>query len=285
MRSPLNPQEYQTFCEFIYQHTGLRFTVDKRYFVDRRLNDSMKEAGTETFSDYFALLTPTGSHERQRLINRLTVNETSFLRESQQLQCLTDHLLPDIQQQHAGKPTGRRHRSQREVRIWCIPCSSGEEPYSISMYLREHLTGYQEEHIKLMASDINTEILEHAREGLFGEHTLRRLPSEWREKYFSQVGHLRQISEDIRSRVHFTRINLHCRKDMEKMSDIDIIFCRNLLIYFDATSQQQAADLLYRSLAPGGFLCLGQSESLNRFRSPFLTRKFGTTYVLQKPMA
>ncbi len=284
MNVRLSNPEFLQFCDFIYRHTGLRFDVSKRYFVDRRLNDAMRETGLESFSEYLTLLSSPDSHERQRLINRVTVNETSFLRESMQLQCLADHILPEIQHRRTDKPVKPDHTDVRKVRIWSIPCSSGEEPYSISLYLHEKFAGFQNEDFKLIASDINTEILEHAREGIFKEHSLRKLPVEWRDKYFIRTGECWKISEEIRSRVYFTRVNLHSSRDMEKISDIDVIFCRNLLIYFDKQSRQEALDRMYSSLKPGGFLFLGHSELISRFNTAFLTRKFGETYVFQKPL-
>ena len=137
MNVRLSNPEFLQFCDFIYRHTGLRFDVSKRYFVDRRLNDAMRETGLESFSEYFTLLSSPDSHERQRLINRVTVNETSFLRERIQLQCLADHILPEIQHRRTDKPVKPDHTDVRKVRIWSIPCSSGEEPYSISLYLHE----------------------------------------------------------------------------------------------------------------------------------------------------
>lgn len=285
MNKQLSDQEFLTFCEFVYQQTGLRFDVTKRYFVDRRLSECIEETGSSSFKDYFQNLQPLHSQQRQRLINRLTVNETSFLREAGQLQCLTEHLLPEILQQHADSPGGNRHCHDGEFSIWCIPCSTGEEPYSVSIYLREHFNDFQPGRLRLMASDINTEVLELARQGQFKEHTLRKLPTAWIKKYFTQLGNFRKISDEIRSEVHFTRVNLNSQEDMAKINDIDIIFCRNLLIYFDETARRKAAEKLFRSLAPGGFLCLGHSESLSQFQSYFVTRKFGDTYVLQKPLS
>ena len=251
------------------------FTEAKRYYVQRRITDRMIATGKRSFSDYFACLRGDEQGEVEQFINAFTVNETYFYREDYQLQCLTTDLL---RERTLAKPAGG------SIRLWSVPSSTGEEPYSLAIWLLENWPLVDEYEIEIVGSDIDTRVLEFAREGVFGKRALMRLPPALIAKYFKPVGpELWQIIDDLRQSVRFTAVNLVDAAETRAHGQFDVIFCRNVLIYFDDASRRVAAENLYETLAPGGFICLGHTESMSRISSLFDVRKYADAIVYQRP--
>lgn len=272
----ISESDFEKFREFFYRKTGIQFESSKRYFVDKRLIERIEATDSDTFRTYFTMLRFEASGEElQHLTNLMTVNETYFFREEYQFQCLVNSLLPDIT---------RRKQDSSTLRIWVIPSSSGEEPYSIAIYLLEYWAGINDWNIEIISSDIDTKILGLARKGLYSKRSIQNLPDLLLRKYFRRTGDEYQISDDLRSAVEFTRVNLSERADTRAYRDFDVIFCRNLLIYFDDVSRKTAAETFYDALKPGGYVCLGHSESMSRFSSLYKVRKFPEAIVYQKPL-
>ena len=268
--------DFEKFREFFYRKTGIQFEPSKRYFVDKRLVERIELTGSETFRSYFTKLRFEASGEElQHLTNLMTVNETYFFREEYQFQCLVKSILPDI--------TSRKSDSS-PIRIWVIPSSSGEEPYSIAIYLLENWADINNWDVEIISSDIDTKILAKARKGLYSQRSVQHLPEKLLRKYFTRHAENYQICDDLREAVEFTRVNLSERADTRAYRHFDIIFCRNLLIYFDDISRKAAAETFYDAMKPGGFICLGHSESMSRFSSLFKVRKFPEAIVYQKPL-
>ena len=204
---------------------------------------------SSSFQAYFSLLRADADHEIEHLINSFTVNETYFYREDHQLRCMTSSLLAPSPAQK--KPGGT-------VRIWSIPCSTGEEPYSIALWLMENWPQVDNYNIEIVGSDIDTRALKAAAEGIYGDRALMRLSRDIVSRYFRPVADgNHQIDEGLRNSIEFTRANLIDAQDMARYRDFDLIFCRNVLIYFDDASRRQAAENLYDCLRPGGYICLG----------------------------
>lgn len=273
----ISPEDVQRFCEFLYRRTGMSFMEGKRYFIDRRLEERITATGTSSFQAYFSLLRADADHEIEHLINSFTVNETYFYREDHQLRCMTSSMLDII----AGrkKPGGT-------VRIWSIPCSTGEEPYSIALWLMENWSQVDNYNIEIVGSDIDTRALKAAAEGIYGERALMRLSPELIGRYFRPVAdRTHQIDEGLRNSIEFTHANLIDSSDMARYRDFDLIFCRNVLIYFDEASRRQAAENLYDCLRPGGYICLGHSESMSRISPLFRVARFPDAIVYQRPEA
>lgn len=273
----ITKEDFVKFRELFYRKTGIHFDDSKRYFVDKRLIERIEATDAGTFRNYFVNLRFQASgDELQSLVNAMTVNETYFFREEYQLKCLVTNMLEEVT---------RRKRDSGPIRIWSMPSSSGEEPYSIAMYLLEYWKGIEEWDVELFASDIDTNILERARRGLYSPRSVHNLPATLLEKYFKQQksGDY-QLIDDIRQSVEFSRVNLMSAADVKAYKGFDIIFCRNLLIYFDDLSRRQAADTFFDALNPGGMICLGHSESMSRISSLFQVRKFPEAIVYQKPL-
>jgi chemotaxis protein methyltransferase CheR len=272
----LSDDDLRRFCEFLYQRTGISYSETKRFYIERRLIDRMGRVGTRSFAAYMNLIRAAGP-EAEQVINSFTINETYFYREEHQLRCLSNSLLPEV--------VVKRQPGDL-VRIWCVPCSTGEEPYSVAIWLLENWRLVDAYNIEIVGSDIDTRALAAALEGDYGERALSRLPAEVIEQYFEpmQLGE-RQLIKDLRESVKFTQVNLLDAGNMAAQGRFDVILCRNVLIYFDDASRLAASVNLYDALSPGGFICLGHSESMTRISNRFKVRRFEDAIVYQRPAA
>jgi chemotaxis protein methyltransferase CheR len=271
----ISEPEYEKFCEYFYRRTGVAFGPNKRYYVDKRLLDRIAATASASFDEYFATLRRHDDHgEIERLTNLLTVNETYFYREDHQFDCLVNAILPELT---AGRRKGDR------VRIWSMPCSTGEEPYSIAIYLLENWRRVDDFDVEILACDIDTNVLRAAEAGRYDARSLHRLSPELVRRYFvpDGLGDFRLI-EAIRGSVRFSQVNASDVAAMRGFAAVDVIFCRNMLIYFDDRSRLKVVELFYDSLTQGGFICLGHSESMSRISSLFTPRGFPQAIVYQK---
>lgn len=267
------------FQELFYRRTGIQFGQAKRYFLDRRLQERLDATGAPSLRAYLLALRfedPDGA-ELQQLVNAMTVNETYFYREEYQLRCLAQELLPALTEARPGE----------RLRIWSLPCSTGEEPYSIALHMIENWPDLEVVEVEITGSDIDTRVLAQARHGVYEARAVQNLPAAILERHFEAAGKGRwRIGRAFRDAVSFTTVNLADAASMRAhRGRYDVIFCRNLLIYFDDSSRRQAAEALYDSLRPGGFLCLGHSESMSRMSSLFTVRKCADAIVYQRPFA
>jgi chemotaxis protein methyltransferase CheR len=263
--------------ELFYRRTGIQFGPAKRYFVDRRIQERIDATGAVNLRAYLLALRHDDANgsELQQLINAMTVNETYFYREEYQFRSLSRELLPELA---AARPGDR-------LRIWSLPCSTGEEAYSIALHLTENWPALASVDVEVTGSDIDTRVISAARAGIYDARSVHHLPAAVLERHFTPHGSGRwRISPALREAVTFTPVNIADGPAMRAhRGRYDVIFCRNLLIYFDDPSRRQAAEALYDSLRPGGFLCLGHSESMSRMSSLFTVRKCADAIVYQRP--
>jgi chemotaxis protein methyltransferase CheR len=268
-------EEFRKVSDFLYRRTGMLFTETKRYYVQRRISDRMTFLRIGSFATYFGYLRGDVDGEIEKFINAFTVNETYFYREEHQLRCLSTDLLNErVQAKKPGEP----------LRIWSVPCATGEEPYSIAMWLLENWPEVDVQDIEIVGSDIDTECVAAARQGEFGQRALMRLSPALVEKYFETAGKDRwRIVSDLRQSVQFTAVNLMEAAQTRQHGKFDVIFCRNVLIYFDDASRRLAAENLFENLVPGGFICLGHTESMSRISPLFEVRRFADAIVYQRP--
>jgi chemotaxis protein methyltransferase CheR len=273
--SALNEEEFRRLCDFLYRRTGMVFSEAKRYYVERRVVERMSATGSGTFTSYFARLRTDVQGEIEQFVNAFTVNETYFYREDHQLKCLTTDLLAErLRHKKKGDP----------IRVWSVPCSTGEEPYSVAMWLLENWPLVDEYDIEIIGSDIDTAVLEAARAGIFGKRALMRLSPYLIEKYFAKLGEENwQILDELRTSVQFSAANIVELEETRPYGQFDVIFCRNVLIYFDDASRRIAAENLFENLLPGGFICLGHTESMSRISPLFEVRRFADAIVYQRP--
>ena len=270
----VSDEELQKICDYLYRRTGMLFTASKHYYVQRRIADRMAFLKIASFPTYFSFLRSDADGEIEKFINAFTVNETYFYREEHQLRCLSTDLLNE---------RVRSKRPGEALRIWSVPCATGEEPYSIAMWLLENWPEVDVQDVEIVGSDIDTECLTAARLGEFGQRALMRLTPALIGKFFTAAGNDRwRIVDDVRQSVQFTQANLMDRQETRSHGVFDVIFCRNVLIYFDDASRRVAAENLYESLAPGGFICLGHTESMSRISPLFEVRRFQDAIVYQR---
>jgi len=271
----LTGEEFRRLCEFLYRRTGMVFTETKRYYVERRVMERMAASGSGTFASYFARLRTDTQQEIEQFINAFTVNETYFYREDHQLRCLTADLLAERL---------RTRPREHGLRIWCVPCSTGEEPYSVAMWLLENWPVVDQYEIEILGSDIDTQALQACQRGVFGKRALMRLTPALIARYFEPVdGERWRIHDELRQSVVFSRVNLVDSAETRPHGQFDVIFCRNVLIYFDEASRRVAAENLFENLRPGGFICLGHTESMSRISPLFTVRRFADAIVYQRP--
>lgn len=272
----ITDSDFEKFRDFFYRKTGIKFENSKRYFVDKRLIDRITATETSSFRQYFSFMRFQASgDELQALINAMTVNETYFYREEYQFECLVENVMNEIA---ASKRPGDT------IRIWSIPSSTGEEPYSIGLYLLEKWPQLDNFEVEIISSDIDSNVLDKCAQGIYNDRSVSGLPARVLKKYFTQIEAGKyQISSDLRDAVKFTQVNLAQPAQTRAYRGFDVVFCRNLLIYFDDASRRNAADVFYDALLPNGFVFLGHSESMSRISSLYKVRKFPKAMVYQKP--
>jgi len=257
----VSDEDFQKVCDFLYRRTGMLFTASKRYYVQRRISDRMSFLKIAYFPTYFSFLRSDADGEIEKFINAFTVNETYFYREEHQLRCLSTDLLNE---------RVRSKRPGEALRIWSVPCATGEEPYSIAMWLLENWPEVDVQDVEIVGSDIDTECLTAARLGEFGQRALMRLTPALIGKFFTAAGNDRwRIVDDVRQSVQFTQANLMDRQETRSHGVFDVIFCRNVLIYFDLEAKIDVLNRLARMIEADGFLTLGAAETVVGVTSSF----------------
>jgi len=271
----LSDELFDKFVKLIYMKTGIFFDRNKKYYIQKRVEKRAEALEIETLSEYYHMLKfSNNSSEFEKLINELTINETYFFRDFPQLRNFAEDVLPVVV---------KEKRNSKKIKVWSAACSTGEEPYTLSIILQEMLDKPEEWELQILASDINTEVLQFARIGLYESRAVKDVPPEYLEKYFTKRNDKYLVNLNVRRPVVFKRINLVCENEMSSVNGCDFIFCRNCLIYFDDESRRKVVSSLYEALNPGGFIFLGYSESVGRISSAFKVQRIGDTIVYSKP--
>jgi chemotaxis protein methyltransferase CheR len=245
--------EFEALRVFLKARSGLALSPDKRYLVESRLSSVCTRFKLESLSHLVREIRASRSVALEKAtIEAMTTNETFFFRDKTPFDLFQDVLLPKYLKERA---------SSRRLRIWCAAASSGQEPYSLAMLLKEASARMPGWHIDIVASDISTEVLEKAKAGLYNQFEVQRgLPIRLLVKYFTQMGDQWQISSEIRSMVDFRYLNL--LDDFSRLGQFDIVYCRNVLIYFDAPLKADVLRRISNIMAADGSLLLGASETV-----------------------
>ncbi|KNZ43470.1 CheR family methyltransferase [Acetobacterium bakii] len=271
----LSDDLYDKYIKLIYKRTGLYYEYNKKYYVEKRIQQHAELLQMDSLNEYFMMLKfESDTSEFYQLINDLTVNETYFFRDFPQLRNFAEDVLPMVTKSKAGR---------KKIKIWCAACSTGEEPYTLSIILQEMLEEPEKWDIQIVASDINAEVLQRAKVGLYDSRAIKDVPLEYLSKYFTKRHDKYLINLNIRKSVSFMRINLMDEKERHRINGCDFVFCRNCLIYFDDVSRKSVVTSFYESLNIEGFLFLGHSESVGRISSSYKVNKIGDTIVYSKP--
>ncbi|HEX9983184.1 MAG TPA: protein-glutamate O-methyltransferase CheR [Thermoanaerobaculia bacterium] len=258
----------------IYKRTGMWFADSSKYLLQKRLSPRARELNFDSFQKYFYFLQydPRAETEFDQIYDLVTTNETYFFREPAQLTAFIEEIVPEVLARKAIK----------KVRIWSAGCSSGEEPYSLAILLQE-AGWYEHATFEIFASDINQQVLSKARKGLYRESAFRATNPTLREKYFVRENEgAWKVRDEVRNHVSFGRLNLYDEARVSLLGHLDVILCRNVIIYFDDASKRVVVSNFYNRLVDGGYLLLGHSESLISLSTQFKLKHLKHDMVYQK---
>jgi chemotaxis protein methyltransferase CheR len=281
----LKPDEFRQLRDLFVVRTGLQFSSEQRFALERRLRERLAVLKLGTFAEYHQFLRfgPGASAEWDEAIDLLTTNETYFFREERQLRAFQNEILPLIQVQ--AKP-------RRRLAVWSAGCSTGEEVYTIAMLVtlsllfpRRDGNGEPPWDVRIYGSDISRRCVAAARRGVYGESSFRCTSVETRKAFFHERPDGWHVAEPIRQLCHFGQMNLLDEDRSRVLGRADVIFCRNVLIYFDARARKTAIEVLYDRLNPGGVLLLGHSESLLNVSTAFELLHLKDDLVYRKPLS
>jgi chemotaxis protein methyltransferase CheR len=261
----LSPEEFEILANFIYHKSGIKMESNKTYIMNNRVQKRIKELNLKTPTEYIRMLkySDKSGSELQELLNLITVNETFFFRDYPQLEAFVECLKDVVNRKmEVGDYT---------LRIWTAGCSTGEEPYTLSIILHEILDDIKKWKITITASDIDLVILRKAEVGIYDNRSVKEAPDEYLKQYFTFIPEKGtfSVNNNIRSLVNFEHLNLNDKEKMRLKRNYDFIFCRNVLIYFDDDSRRRAVENFYSALNNKGFIFLGSSESMGRITSSF----------------
>jgi len=260
---PLREADFRWVAALLYDRFGIKLGEQKRILVAGRLQKRVRQLGLAGFAEYFAFLRADSSGtELVELVNRLTTNHSFFYREKEHFEFLVKEILPGIARDYAKI-------ANYPLRIWSAGCAAGEEAFTIAIMLRENLGRYlPAADAGILASDISIQVLTEAKAATYSSQRLRELPPVYRSNYFAKVGEdAYEVIPAVRSLVLFKRLNLMSEKFPFKGA-FDVVFCRNVMIYFDQDVRKRLVRSIYSVLKPGGYLFIGHSESLQRDDCP-----------------
>ena len=274
---PMSADEFRLLRDFVYQYCGLNFTEDSKYLLEKRLGKRLQHHHLKTFKDYYYLLrySQNKDQELSEVVDLLTTNETYFFREDFQLRSFTDEILPEIRER-------KTREGDRRLRIWSAGCSTGEEPYTIAMLLLDQ-PAFADWQIDIIGTDISQRVLQVARKGVYGTSSFRVTPPELQRRYFTEVDGKFRIADRVKSLVTISHLNLFDAPRVGLLGRMDVVFCRNVIIYFDLAAKKRVIDSFFQRLRPEGFLLLGHSESLMNVSNAFVLRHFVNDMVYQRP--
>ncbi len=271
----MTDEEFILIRDLICATCGIFFPESMKFLVERRLQPRLGVHGLTSFRDYYRLVKYGREREQEfdEIVERVTTNETYFFRELYQLRAFTDEVLPRLR----GGLT-----AHERLRIWSAGCSTGEEPYTLAMLLRD-APAAQGLTFDIFANDISRKVLRTARAGIYTRSSFRETPEAYQRRYFTADGRTFRLCDEIRALVTFGHLNLMDGDGLALLSNVDAIFCRNVMIYFDPASRRRLLQVFYRKLRPGGFLLLGHAESLINESTDFELVNLKNDMVYCKP--
>jgi chemotaxis protein methyltransferase CheR len=272
LKIPLTDTTFKNIRDYIYEKSGIYISDTKKYLIENRLSRILQEKSINSFEEYFKLISfNSNGHELSRLFDAVTTNETYFFRESHQLTTLVEEVLPWIRNSKNGS---------NQLKVWSAACSTGEEPYTISMMLMEK--SLSPGSFEIHASDISEGVLASAKRAVYNSYSVRNIPDRYMKKYFAPAGKDFNLNAKVKATVNFRKLNLIEDRNDKSIKGIDVVFCRNVLIYFDTRAKQKVVSNLYDSLNPGGYLIIGSSESLHNITRAFRPCVINKVILYQK---
>lgn len=274
----LSKTEFELFQQLLVEESGLYFDIDKADSLYSALYERLKEKKCGSYAEYYSLLKfqPEGKLELFNLLDLITIGETFFFRNEPQFEALMKYVLPEIVQ-------NKMYSADKSIKIWSAGCSRGTEPYSIAIAVMQAVASYQNWNISILGTDINRNVLIRAKEAVYNERDISLLPPEYLCKYFKKDGKNYILNEDVKKLVEFKFYNLVKGPfNLPEFQNLDIIFCRNVIIYFNSKTINQVITNFYNSLNPNGYLFLGHAENLWQIPNKFTTIEFPNTFLYKK---
>jgi len=268
--SHILPENYRYLQDFVYDHSGIVLEAEKQYLLDARLLVLAREQGLQNLNDLCALLRATqGMPLRQKVVDAMTTNETYFMRESAHYDALRNVIIPELM---------KIHEDTRKLKFWSAASSTGQEAYTLAMLLVE--MGLGSWNIDILGTDLCSKVVERARKGSFSQIEMNRgLPSTYLLKYFLRNGLEWEIKDELKRYVKFEQADL--RASMRARGPFDVVFCRNVLIYFDARTKAKIIEEIHGTLFRGGLLILGSTETSNPVGDHFRRRSIGEATLFE----
>ncbi|SDN60665.1 chemotaxis protein methyltransferase CheR [Desulfonauticus submarinus] len=262
----ISDEEFSKLRDFIYAQTGIYIGDNRKYLLENRLVNRLRDLNLKTFGEYYYFLRydPSRREELNRLFDVITTNETSFFRNPPQLKVFQDIILKEIVET-------KRKQNDKSIHIWSAGCSTGEEPYTLSIILHEVLKSEIDLwKIKITANDLSSSVLKAAKRGIYSPYSLRTTPPKILQRYFKQIGNDKyQIIPKVAKLVDFVQLNLNDRFQIKRIPKSQVVFCRNVIIYFSDEVKKNVISSFYDNLVTGGYLFLGHSESLHNISRSF----------------
>jgi chemotaxis protein methyltransferase CheR len=262
---PISTREFAELRQFIYDFVGIDIPERRKYLLENRLGPRLLQLGMRNYSEYLMMLRhgPEKNIELKHFFAKITTNETSFFRDTKQLEVFENHVLKEVLKQHDAS-------GNKSLHIWSAGCSSGEEPYTLGIMLHEALRmsiiGWK---IQITANDLSPDMIAKARSGLYGDYALRTIPKEIVGRYFIKENEGYRIHPKVQKLVSLGLINLNDKPAIKRVPRSHIIFCRNVIIYFDDAVKKKLIANFYDNLLPGGYLVLGHSETIHKLSRVF----------------
>jgi len=274
----LSEDTFRQLRDHIYTLTGIYFQNNKKYLLEGRLGKRIQILNISSFENYLQYIRNGKGQfdELQFLYDAVTINETYFFRNEPQFEAFEKHLIPEIVQ-------SRKYNGRSKIKIWSAASSSGEEAYTLAMIFLDKLKPrFPDLAVEIVGTDISQSVIETAKRGVYKDYSIRNMPEYYLKKYFSVEDGKYHVHDSVKQLVRFEKQNLIDQSRMRFMRNFDVIYCCNVLIYFDIRSKVQVVSNLYNSLNPGGYLFIGYAESLHGISTAYKLINFPKTVVYKK---
>ncbi len=265
----LNEQDFKQFRDLIYDESGIHFSESNRSILESRLKERLRKTKIETTKEYYQLII-SDKGEMKTLLDTVTTNLTRFFRNSMHFSTLENYVIPELIK-------WKQEKKQNTLRVWSAGCSTGEEPYSIAMVMKDKLPPTI--NVEVTASDLSLKSLMTAKEGFYPENKVNGVPEKYLQKYFEKKNNGFQVKDEIKNLVKFDYHNL---KNDSGQRNLDIIFCRNVIIYFDEAAQKSVIEKFYQAMNNHSYLFIGHSESLFGMNTKFEFLKTDWAVIYRK---
>ena len=268
--------QFSTLRKIVYDRSGIYFQDSKKYVLESRLSRRLEELDFDNFDQYLMFLTagPYQTDEFQEMFNRITINETSFFRNEPQLEVFEKNILPKLFEARS---------STKRLRVWSSACSTGEEPYTLAIQIHRSLgVRLPDWHVEILGTDISEKALITAQSGRYASYSIRTMNPLILQRYFKEEEKFYQLDPTIMSMVRFELLNLKDSQAAKRFGTWDVIFCRNVMIYFDDEMKAHCVNMFHNQLADDGTLFIGHSESLRNIQVAFEALPIPQAFAYQK---